>query len=86
MNALHTHLLQPVFLSAHEMPIRIFMLSNCDWLLSGSGFSRFGLIDLFDFDPKNNRQDSIVIQNNEKLKKEYWFRSLALLIEYAFMS
>lgn len=48
-------------------------------------FPALGLIDLFDFDPKNNRAGvGIVIQNNENRKQNIGSEALALLIEYAF--
>lgn len=48
-------------------------------------FPALGLIDLFDFDPKNNRAGvGIVIQNNENRKQNIGSEALGLLIEYAF--
>ena len=48
-------------------------------------FPALGLIDLFDFDPKNNRAGvGIVIQNNENRKQNIGSEALELLIEYAF--
>jgi diamine N-acetyltransferase len=48
-------------------------------------FPALGLIDLFDFDPKNNRAGvGIVIQDNENRKQNIGSEALALLIEYAF--
>ena len=48
-------------------------------------FPALGLIDLFDFDPKNNRAGvGIVIQNNENRKQNIGSVALGLLIEYAF--
>ena len=50
-------------------------------------FPAMGLIDLFDFDPKNNRAGvGIVIQNNENRKQNIGSEALALLIEYAFFN
>ncbi|MFH6970708.1 MULTISPECIES: GNAT family N-acetyltransferase [Flavobacterium] len=50
-------------------------------------FPALGLIDLFDFDPKNNRAGvGIVIQNNENRKQNIGSEALALLIEYAFFN
>ena len=44
-----------------------------------------GLIDLFDFDPRNNRAGiGIVIQNLEERGKGYGAESLGLLIDYSF--
>ena len=44
-----------------------------------------GLIDLFDFDPKNNRAGvGIVIQNEVERNKGYGKEALGLLIEYSF--
>lgn len=44
-----------------------------------------GLIDLFDFDPKNNRAGiGILIQNNKDRNKGAGTESLSLLLEYAF--
>jgi len=48
-------------------------------------FPALGLIDLFDFDPKNNRAGvGIVIQDNENRKHNIGSEALGLLIEYAF--
>jgi diamine N-acetyltransferase len=48
-------------------------------------FPALGLIDLFDFDPKNNRAGvGIVIQKNENRKQNIGSDALELLIEYAF--
>lgn len=48
-------------------------------------FPAVGLIDLFDFDPKNNRAGvGIVIQDNENRKQNIGSEALELLIEYAF--
>jgi diamine N-acetyltransferase len=48
-------------------------------------FPALGLIDLFDFDPKNNRAGvGIVIQDNGNRKQNIGSEALALLIEYAF--
>jgi diamine N-acetyltransferase len=48
-------------------------------------FPALGLIDLFDFDPKNNRAGvGIVIQDNEHRKQNIGSEALELLIEYAF--
>ena len=48
-------------------------------------FPAMGLIDLFDFDPKNNRAGvGIVIQNNKNRKQNFGSEALGLLIEYAF--
>ncbi|SDH99456.1 diamine N-acetyltransferase [Flavobacterium omnivorum] len=50
-------------------------------------FPALGLIDLFDFDPKNNRAGvGIVIQDNENRKQNIGSEALALLIEYAFFN
>ena len=50
-------------------------------------FPALGLIDLFDFDPKNNRAGvGIVIQENENRKQNIGSEALALLIEYAFFN
>jgi diamine N-acetyltransferase len=44
-----------------------------------------GLIDLFDFDPKNNRAGiGIVIQENENRSKGFGKEALDLLINYSF--
>lgn len=44
-----------------------------------------GLIDLFDFDPKNNRAGlGIVIKNSDKRNQGIGKQSINLLIEYAF--
>ena len=48
-------------------------------------FPAIGLIDLFDFDPKNNRAGvGIVIQGNDKRKQNIGSEALSLLIQYAF--
>jgi diamine N-acetyltransferase len=44
-----------------------------------------GLIDLFDFDPKNNRAGvGIIIQENQERNLGFGSESLALLIDYSF--
>ena len=48
-------------------------------------FPAIGLIDLFDFDPKNNRAGvGIVIQGNENRNQNIGSEALQLLIKYAF--
>lgn len=48
-------------------------------------FPAIGLIDLFDFDPKNNRAGvGIVIQDNEFRNQNIGSEALDLLIQYAF--
>ena len=48
-------------------------------------FPALGLIDLFDFDPKNNRAGvGIVIQGNENRNHNIGSEALELLIQYAF--
>ncbi len=48
-------------------------------------FPAIGLIDLFDFDPKNNRAGvGIVIQGNENRNKNIGSEALELLIHYSF--
>jgi diamine N-acetyltransferase len=48
-------------------------------------FPALGLIDLFDFDPKNNRAGiGIVIQGQENRKQNIGSEALAVLIRYAF--
>jgi len=48
-------------------------------------FPAHGLIDLFDFDPKNNRAGiGIVIQGQENRKQNIGSEALSLLIRYAF--
>lgn len=48
-------------------------------------FPAVGLIDLFDFDPKNNRAGvGIVIQGSENRNKNIGSEALDLLIQYAF--
>jgi diamine N-acetyltransferase len=48
-------------------------------------FPAVGLIDLFDFDPKNNRAGvGIVIQNQEDRNQNIGSEALDLLIQYAF--
>ena len=48
-------------------------------------FPALGLIDLFDFDPKNNRAGiGIVIQSSENRKQNIGSEALELLINYAF--
>jgi diamine N-acetyltransferase len=47
-------------------------------------FPALGLIDLFDFDPKNNRAGvGIVIQGNENRKQNIGSEALELLIKYS---
>ena len=48
-------------------------------------FPALGLIDLFDFDPKNNRAGiGIVIQGTENRKQNIGSEALELLIRYSF--
>jgi len=48
-------------------------------------FPAIGLIDLFEFDPKNNRAGvGIVIQNKEDRKQNIGSEALELLIKYSF--
>lgn len=48
-------------------------------------FPAIGLIDLFDFDPKNNRAGiGIVIQSNKNRNQNIGSEALELLIRYAF--
>jgi diamine N-acetyltransferase len=48
-------------------------------------FPALGLIDLFDFDPKNNRAGvGIVIQGNDNRNQNIGSEALDLLIQYAF--
>lgn len=48
-------------------------------------FPALGLIDIFDFDPKNNKAGvGIVIQGNENRKQNIGSEALGLLIQYAF--
>jgi diamine N-acetyltransferase len=48
-------------------------------------FPAIGLIDLFDFDPKNNRAGvGIVIQGTENRKQNIGSEALGLLIQYSF--
>jgi diamine N-acetyltransferase len=48
-------------------------------------FPAIGLIDLFDFDPKNNRAGvGIVIQSSENRNQNIGSEALQLLIQYAF--
>ncbi|WP_395051756.1 GNAT family N-acetyltransferase [Flavobacterium sp.] len=50
-------------------------------------FPPLGLIDLFDFDPKNNRAGvGIVIQGNENRKQNIGSEALELLIRYSFFN
>ncbi|WP_369752437.1 GNAT family N-acetyltransferase [Flavobacterium sp. WC2409] len=49
-------------------------------------FPALGLIDLFDFDPKNNRAGvGIVIQGQENRKQNIGSEALELLIQYSFL-
>lgn len=53
-------------------------------ICKNESFEAIGLIDLFDFDPKNNRAGiGIVIQNKENRGLGYGKESLELLIAYA---
>ena len=48
-------------------------------------FPAIGLIDLFDFDPRNNRAGiGIVIQKEENQRKNIGSEALGLLIKYSF--
>jgi diamine N-acetyltransferase len=48
-------------------------------------FPAIGLIDLFDFDPKNNRAGiGIVIKDNERRNQNIGSEALTLLIKYSF--
>ena len=48
-------------------------------------FTAIGLIDLFEFDPKNNRAGiGIVIQNKENRNQNIGSEALELLINYSF--
>jgi len=50
-------------------------------------FPALGLIDLFDFDPRNNRAGvGIVIQGKEKRNQNIGSEALGLLIQYAFLN
>lgn len=50
-------------------------------------FPAIGLIDLFEFDPKNNRAGiGIVIQNNENKNQNIGSEALELLIKYSFFN
>lgn len=50
-----------------------------------NSFEAIGLIDLFDFDPKNNRAGvGILISNESNRKKGVGSEALALIINYAF--
>jgi diamine N-acetyltransferase len=50
-------------------------------------FPALGLIDLFDFDPKNNRAGvGIVIQKDNNRNQNIGSEALDLLIEYAFFN
>ncbi|AOW09475.1 GNAT family N-acetyltransferase [Flavobacterium gilvum] len=50
-------------------------------------FPALGLIDLFDFDPKNNRAGiGIVIQGEENRNQNIGSEALGLLIRYAFIN
>lgn len=50
-------------------------------------FPAIGLIDIFDFDPKNNRAGvGIVIQKNENRSKNIGSEALELLINYSFFN
>lgn len=54
-------------------------------ICKGQDFPALGLIDLFDFDPKNNRAGiGIVIQTDENRNQNIGSEALALLIKYSF--
>jgi diamine N-acetyltransferase len=54
-------------------------------ICKNNSFSAIGLIDLFDFDPKNNRAGiGILIKNEENRNSGIGTESLQLLVEYAF--
>ena len=54
-------------------------------ICQNDNFSPIGLIDLFDYDPRNNRAGiGILIQNNENRGQGIGSEALQLLINYAF--
>lgn len=54
-------------------------------ICKNDSFQAIGLIDLFDFDPKNKRAGiGILIQNEENRLKGFGRQALELLIQYAF--
>ncbi len=54
-------------------------------ICTSQNFQALGLIDLFDFDPKNNRAGvGIVIQGNENRNQKAGSEALELMIRYAF--
>ncbi|WP_333695195.1 GNAT family N-acetyltransferase [Flavobacterium sp.] len=53
-------------------------------ICKNDSFEAIGLIDLFDFDPKNHRAGvGILIQHSEQRSKGYGTEALGLLIRYA---
>lgn len=54
-------------------------------ICQNDNFSAIGLIDLFDYDPRNNRAGiGIIIQNGENRRQGIGSEALQLLISYAF--
>ncbi len=54
-------------------------------ICKNNSLETIGLIDLFDFDPKNNRAGiGIIIKENQDRKSGFGTESLALLINYSF--
>jgi len=54
-------------------------------ICKNDSFEAIGLIDLFDFDPKNRRAGiGILIQNRDNRKQGFGFQAVELLIDYSF--
>ena len=68
--------------NAHRDIFEVKQLRLC---VCGSDGDRIGLIDLFDFDPKNERAGiGIVIANPKDRNKGIGMEAIAVLMEYAF--
>lgn len=76
------HVLQLYLDNAHRDIYDVKQLRLC---ICNSEDKVVGLIDLFDFDPKNNRAGlGIVIKDSDKRNQGIGKESITLLIEYAF--
>ena len=68
--------------NAHLDVYEVKQLRLC---ISDYGNTRLGLIDLFEFDPKNKRAGvGIIVKDEKHRKKGYGFEALNILCDYAF--
>lgn len=68
--------------NAHQDIYEVKQLRLC---ISNYSDNRIGLIDLFDFDPKNKRAGvGIIIKDEKDRNKGYGSEALAILCDYAF--